>query len=166
MNNAKRWPRAMMKLKPSDFHHGSWYRDGDGPDCGSHCCAVGFVAVQFGLTPDPHGVVPIEFDSEGWAIDSVETERGWDMDMRGGAETVAPVGSPMHKFARAFAVNMGARMEIFDEDYPQKGLHALSDAFEGFDGQRYATERKAASAWAKTLEEFGYVEDCEINTKP
>lgn len=108
--------------------------------CGTKCCAVGWVAEAFGVTASPYGSA----DRQGWGEEN-------------GAR-VAPVGSPMHKFARKFAKNLGADMPEFDERYKYDGLIALSDLFE--DG---VPEDEAAEAWNKTVKQCGYTIPTKID---
>lgn len=142
------YPAVMPILEPKEFKHGI-YRN----QCGTKFCAVGQVANAFGLSADPDGE---EYRPGGKCV---ATHKGWDTDRCGGLDTVAPIGSPMHKFARRFAVNLGANAEEFDDVYEYRGLRALESVFEGgchgvVGGP--PTEAETAEAWNKTLRQLRY----------
>lgn len=155
------WPKAMFQLKASDFQRGAWANE-----CHTRMCAVGWVATQFGIHPVPNG----------WSISlNRRVARGWAGDGSGGQKDF-PVGSPLHKFARSFAKNLGADSDLFDFCYKNNGLDTLSDLFEfgvstssdyGDTDVRLPggppTQRQTADAWNKAVEECGYTVDCEID---
>jgi hypothetical protein len=149
MTKPPKYPEIMPLLETSEVEHGIY-----GTACGTKHCAVGHVAVAFGLAAEPSGD---RVDRRSGTL--IDTGLGWDLDGCGGLETVAPIGSPMHKFARRFAINLGAEAEAFDQHYAEVGLRALEDVFEQgllLNGDDRPNRKKTAEAFNAAVRESGY----------
>ena len=144
------WPDKMPLLDETEVEHGTYrtlYENGlscheekhaEPNYCGTTHCAVGHVAEAFGIDPRPH------------------TPNGWGQG-RAGLSGVAPIGSPMHRFTRRFAKNLGADMYKFDDAYARRGLTALEGVFEeGAFRKGVPTEAETAAAFNKAVRESGY----------
>lgn len=153
------WPKYMPILETSEFIHGAW----ESP-CKTARCAVGNIAIAFNLNPT-RSIVDYFANYRYKNLKTVPKEilrPGWDEDGVGGLNSVASIGSPMHKFAKKFAENMlivseftnksfKKHMREFDLNYQTKGLNALDSLFEfGI------LAKSAADAWNKTIKHFGY----------
>ncbi len=160
------WPKAVLKLTAKDFSHGHWQEA-----CGTKFCAVGWVVNQFGLPADPAGEAVVgSYKNKYGKLQPIRhcfPELAWDGDGLGGSTTVAKPGTPVHEFARTFAKNLGADLELFEAAYANRGLFALSDVFEEglFVGSQdnWIDEKKAAKAWNKTIADLGYTEETVVD---
>jgi hypothetical protein len=140
-----KWPETMPVLETTEFVHGTYEErlHENGTVCGTMHCAVGHLAVAFGMNATPYrGPTP-------WGYHC------------GGRYGHAALGTPMQEFAFSFAKHLGANMRRFKREYEFQGLFALECVFESGsfrEGRKVPSEAATARAWNAAIKECGYTE--------